>query len=173
MDYAPNGSVAIGTVASDAERRLDVDIPASLNEPVTLAKAVTIGGPVTFGEPAASRSSLLAGGVGDGLALSDDGTISVDNGAYVNNGSVAASLFWSSGGAIADLDAANLGVCHYNDSTAHRPNDYGCCITMRSGNGEAGNNWLFQLALPTLGDPKWRRNINGTGWSVWWTWATA
>ena len=83
MDYAPNGSVAIGTVASDAERRLDVDIPASLNEPVTLAKAVTIGGPVTFGEPAASRSSLLAGGVGDGLALSDDGTISVDNGAYV------------------------------------------------------------------------------------------
>lgn len=33
--------------------------------------------------------------------------------------------------------------------------------------------WLFQLALPTFGDPKWRRNINGTGWSAWWTLATA
>lgn len=88
MDYAPNGSVAIGTVASDAERRLDVDIPARLNEPVTLAKAVT------FGEPAASRKSLLAGGVGGGLALSDDGTLSVDNWAYVKK-LVESSTEWA------------------------------------------------------------------------------
>lgn len=96
-----------------------------------------------------------------------------DNGAYVNNGTVAASLFWSSGEAVADLDATNLGVCHYNDSTAHRPNDYGCCLTMRCGDGGAGADWLFQLALPTSGDPKWRRNVNKTGWSSWWTWSTA
>lgn len=29
--------------------------------------------------------------------------------------------------------------------------------------------WLFEFALPTMGDPYWRRNINGGGWTSWWT----
>lgn len=44
---------------------------------------------------------------------------------------------------------------------------------MRCGDGGQGANWVFQLALPTVGDPKWRRNINGSGWTSWWTWATS
>lgn len=110
--------------------------------------------------------------IGDGLTVSD-GAIAVDNGAYVNNGPAASALFWSSGDSVADLDEANLGVCHYDVSTDHRPNDYGCCLTMRCGDGRQGANWVFQLALPTVGDPKRRRNINGSGWTSWWTWATS
>lgn len=64
-----------------------------------------------------------------------------------------------------DLDACGPGVFSYNASTANRPTDYGTCVCIRAG----GGNWLFQLALPTEGDPLWRRNINGAGWSSWWT----
>lgn len=122
--------------------------------------------------PLATTSSPGAVSVGGGLKVSG-GRLSVDNGAYVNNGPAASALFWSSGDSVADLDEANLGVCHYDVSTDHRPNDYGCCLTMRCGDGRQGANWVFQLALPTVGDPKWRRNINGSGWTSWWTWATS
>lgn len=119
------------------------------------------------------RKRLYAGAmVGSGLKF-NDGTLSVDNGVYANNGPAASALFWSSGDTVADLDKANLGVCHYGTNTNHRPNDYGCCLTMRCGNGGQSSEWVFQLALPTLGDPKWRRNINGAGWSSWWTWTTS
>lgn len=122
--------------------------------------------------PLATTSSPGAVSVGGGLKVSGS-TLSVDNGVYVNNGPAASALFWSSGDSVADLDEANLGVCHYDVSTDHRPNDYGCCLTMRCGDGGQGANWFFQLALPTVGDPKWRRNINGAGWTIWWTWATS
>lgn len=145
-----------------------VDVIATSDEVKVPASSIT-GVLPESALPTASDTSKGIMQVGSGLTVSG-GTVSVDNGAYVNNGSVAASLFWSSGEAVADLDAANLGVCHYTDSTAHRPNDYGCCLTMMGG---PDKDWLFQLALPTRGDPKWRRNINSNGWSTWWTWATS
>lgn len=67
-----------------------------------------------------------------------------------------------------DLDACGPGVFSYNASTANRPTDYGTCVCIRAGDGTTSI-WLFQLALPTEGDPLWRRNINGTGWTSWWT----
>lgn len=67
-----------------------------------------------------------------------------------------------------DLDTCGPGVFSYNASTAARPTDYGTCVCIRAGDGTTST-WLFQLALPTVGDPLWRRNINGAGWSSWWT----
>lgn len=64
-----------------------------------------------------------------------------------------------------DLDACGPGVFSYDTSTESRPTSYGTCVCIRAG----GGNWLFQVALPTAGDPLWRRNINGAGWSSWWT----
>lgn len=63
------------------------------------------------------------------------------------------------------LDTCGPGVFSYNGSTANRPTDYGVCLSFVAGSGD----WLFQLALPTMGDPLWRRNINGAGWEGWWT----
>lgn len=67
-----------------------------------------------------------------------------------------------------DLDACGPGVFSYNESTANRPTDYGTCVCIRAGDGTDTGNWLFQVALPTIGDPYWRRNINGAGWTSWW-----
>jgi len=63
------------------------------------------------------------------------------------------------------LDTCGPGVFSYNESTANRPTGWGVCLSFVAGSG----NWLFQLALPTSGDPLWRRNINGAGWEGWWT----
>ena len=71
-----------------------------------------------------------------------------------------------------DLDACGPGVFSYNASTAARPTDYGTCVCIRAGDGTTST-WLFELALPTVGDPLWRRNINGAGWEGWWQWTTS
>lgn len=74
MDFAPNGSVAIGTVADDSERRLDIDIP------------------MRFSDQASARASL---GLAVGAGLSTDGTtLSVDNWAYVKK-LVESSTEWA------------------------------------------------------------------------------
>ncbi len=62
------------------------------------------------------------------------------------------------------LDTCGPGVFSYDESTAARPTSYGTCVCIRAG----GGNWLFEFALPTVGDPLWRRNINGAGWTSWW-----
>jgi hypothetical protein len=63
------------------------------------------------------------------------------------------------------LDTCGPGVFTYNTSTKGRPTGYGVCVSLT---GDVGH-WLFQVALPTEGNPLWRRNINGGGWSSWWT----
>lgn len=68
-----------------------------------------------------------------------------------------------------DLNTCGPGVFLYNIDTANRPNDYGMCVSFVVQEG----NWVFQLALPTAGDPHWRRNINNAGWEGWWTATTA
>lgn len=68
-----------------------------------------------------------------------------------------------------DLNTCGPGVFVYNIDTANRPNDYGMCVSFVVQDG----NWVFQLALPTAGDPHWRRNINGSGWEGWWQWTTS
>lgn len=68
-----------------------------------------------------------------------------------------------------DLNTCGPGVFQYNTDTANRPNDWGMCLSFVIENGH----WLFQVALPTAGDPHWRRNINGNGWTDWWTATTA
>lgn len=70
---------------------------------------------------------------------------------------------------ISDCNTCGTGYFHYAADTANRPNDWGLLLSFAVQDG----NWLFQVALPTSGDPHWRRNINGGGWSSWWTWATA
>ena len=67
-----------------------------------------------------------------------------------------------------DLDACGPGVFSYDTSTTSRPTDYGTCVCIRAGDGTTST-WLFEFALPTVGDPLWRRNINGGGWTSWWT----
>ena len=71
---------------------------------------------------------------------------------------------FAAGGSVADLDSCGPGVFSYNVSTANRPTDWGVCLSFVAASGS----WLFQLALPTMGDPHWRRNINGVGWTSWW-----
>lgn len=75
----------------------------------------------------------------------------------------------AAGDSVADLDTCGTGVFSYNVSTAHAPTSYGACVSLSA----AGGNWLFQVALPTAGEPHWRRNINGAGWTAWWQWATS
>lgn len=76
----------------------------------------------------------------------------------------------SGSGIATDLDNVTPGVWMYNVETAHIPNDWGVCLTIWSDlDREAQRDWRFQLAFPTSGDPKWRRNVNRTGWSSWWT----
>lgn len=75
----------------------------------------------------------------------------------------------AAGDSVADLDTCGTGVFSYNVSTAHAPTSYGTCVSLSAASGS----WLFQLALPTGGEPHWRRNINGAGWSAWWQWATS
>ena len=69
-----------------------------------------------------------------------------------------------------DLDSATPGIWEYNTDTKNGPTQWGVCLVLWSEeDAAASSDWKFQLALPTGGDPKWRRNINRTGWSNWWT----
>ena len=68
-----------------------------------------------------------------------------------------------------NLDTCGPGLFKYGTATANRPTDYGICMSFEVD----GGSWRFQLALPTSGDPHWRRNINNSGWSSWWQWTTS
>lgn len=67
-----------------------------------------------------------------------------------------------------DLNTCEPGVYYYTSNTTGRPTDWGACVCIFNGDSK----WKFQLALPTSGDPYWRRNINDAGWTQWWTWTT-
>lgn len=110
--------------------------------------------------------------VGSGLALSDRGVLSVNDGKYFTNNNVdrralTSDMFIGYSPTNNNLDDCGPGFWWYDASIAHSPDDYGVCLTMWSAGDGA---WKFQLALPTIGDPKWRRNINNSGWSNWWSW---
>lgn len=67
------------------------------------------------------------------------------------------------------LDTCGPGLFKYGTATAGTPTEWGICMSFEVD----GGNWRFQLALPTAGEPHWRRNINNSGWSSWWQWSTA
>lgn len=93
------------------------------------------------------------------------------NGYALNHPEYMLKELLATGDSVTDLNTCGPGVFSYNASTANRPTDYGTCVCIRAGGSTS--TWLFQLALPTVGDPHWRRNINGGGWSAWWQWATS
>jgi hypothetical protein len=95
------------------------------------------------------------------------GDAKVTGGLEVGGGPIARAAL--GGNAVTDdLDACGPGVFTYNTSTRGRPTNYGVVLSLT---GDAGH-WAFQLALPTSGEPHWRRDINGGGWTPWWQWAT-
>lgn len=122
MDFAPNGSVAIGTVADDSERRLDIDIP------------------MRFSDQASARASL---GLAVGAGLSTDGTtLSVDNWAYVKKlveSSTEWAYIWSNAESSRFVRwRVLMGICYVE---AVRVNDVG------SGGWKAGT--IPDSALPS------------------------
>ena len=128
--------------------------------------------------PKGTAEVMANGGEGDGNVLlyagaydSDGNTFAMSPAAYTLNHPeylLSALLGGNDGGSgvpvTSDLDTCGPGVFTYNTSTESRPTDYGTCVCIRAGGGD----WLFEFALPTVGDPHWRRNINGAGWSSWW-----
>jgi hypothetical protein len=115
----------------------------------------------------------MHGGSGNSFAMSPDGYM-LNHPEYL-----AAALLGTGGDGLggttdgvataSDLNACGPGVWSYGSSTANRPTDWGVCLSFAADNG----NWLFQLALPTIGEPCWRRNVNGGGWTAWWQFTTA
>lgn len=101
--------------------------------------------------------------VGDNHVTMTGGSFDLSNPEYLTKELLSESAVAS------DLNTCGPGVFEYNTDTANRPSNYGMCVSFRTQNG----NWLFQLALPTAGDPHWRRNINGAGWEGWRQWATS
>lgn len=114
----------------------------------------------------ANDVTIKCGGIiaGSGLALSDRGVLSTNDDAIMHD------IFSASSDKPKDLNTVEAGVCGYDRGTANAPTDWGICITMFVGNS---NEWKFQLAFPTLGEPHWRRNVNSAGWSNWWSWTTS
>ena len=86
----------------------------------------------------------------------------------VSEATNGSNIAFNAGDSVADLNTCGPGVFSYNQSTGNRPTDWGVCLSFVAGSGA----WLFQLALPTAGEPHWRRNINNGGWSAWWQWTT-
>lgn len=102
--------------------------------------------------------------VGSGLALSNIGILSVDRRALTSD------MFVGYTPTNNNLNDCGPGFWWYNSSTSNRPTEYGVCLSIYSSDDGA---WKFQLALPTAGEPHWRRNVNNTGWSNWWSWTTS
>lgn len=102
--------------------------------------------------------------VGSGLALSSYGVLSTNDDAIMHD------IFSAKADKPKDLNTVEAGVCGYDRGTANAPTDWGICITMFVGDA---NEWGFQLAFPTLGEPHWRRKVNEAGWSNWWSWTTS
>ena len=101
--------------------------------------------------------------VGSGLALSDRCVLSTNDNAIMHD------IFSASADKPKDLNTVEAGICGYDRGTANAPTDWGVCITMFVGDS---NEWKFQLAFPTLGEPHWRRRVNEAGWSKWYSWTT-
>lgn len=114
----------------------------------------------------AANVTIKSGGIraGAGLTLSDGDTLSTNDDAIMHD------IFSVSADKTKDLNTVEAGVCGYDRGTANTPTDWGVCITMFVGDS---NEWKFQLAFPTHGDPYWRRKINEAGWSNWWSWTTS
>lgn len=100
---------------------------------------------------------------GSGLTLSG-GKLSANDDAIMHD------IFSASSDKPKDLNTVEAGVCGYDRGTANAPTNWGVCITMFVGDS---NEWKFQLAFPTSGEPHWRRSINEAGWSNWWSWTTS
>nr|DAF04138.1 MAG TPA: hypothetical protein [Caudoviricetes sp.] len=115
--------------------------------------------------PVGSTSQRGIMQVGYGLGV-EDGLLSADKADLTNMLFVCDRIS-------ADLNTATPGVWMYNTDTASSPSEWGVCLVLWSEvDGQANADWKFQLAFPTAGDPKWRRNINRQGWSNWWTMPT-
>lgn len=158
-----------------------VDVIATSDKVVTPADSIE--GTISADNlPVATHESLGALIPGKDFSLGADGGIELQRPVLDSEGAGngifgAAGIVFSnvggghSGSKIAtDLDNVTPGVWMYNKETAHIPNDWGVCLTIWSNlDREGQGDWRFQLAFPTGGDPKWRRNINRGGWSSWWT----
>lgn len=134
-----------------------------------------------------SSSTANKQGVWSGMGLGDDLSAKGDSlklqRPVIDSTNIGDSIFGAAGvvfsnvggghsgsGLAADLDNVTPGVWMYNNETAHIPNDYGLCLTIWSDLDRVGKgDWRVQLSFPTVGDLKWRRNINRNGWSSWWT----
>ena len=138
-----------------------VDVMATSDKVVTHADSIE--GTISADNlPVGSTSQRGIMQVGDGLGV-EDGLLSADK------ADLKKAMF-ACGRISKDLNSATPGVWIYNTDTANVPNDWGVCLVLWSEvNAAAGSDWKFQLAFPTVGDPKWRRNITRTGWSNWWT----
>lgn len=181
MDFAPNGSVAIGTVANESKRQLDIAIPISMSGGASMPAEYLSGIVSPDLIPTANHVTRGISKFSREFATAADGTVSLarpvadetDSGEDSPGASGAifsANEDGRSSTSIGDLDYALPGVWSYNRNTDNRPSDYGLCLVMWTQlDGSANSDWKFQIAFPTAGDPKWRRNVNRGGWSDWWT----
>lgn len=157
-----------------------VDVIATSDRVVTPADS--IDGTISSDNlPVATRESLGVVMPSAEFSIGGGGVLSlarqVPKGAHADAAEGAAgtifSVMWdgkTETGNPQDLNDATPGLWTYNTDTKNRPNDWGICLVLWSQHkGEANSDWKFQLAFPTGGAPKWRRNINRSGWSSWWT----
>lgn len=138
-----------------------VDVIATSDKVVTPADSIE--GTISADNlPVGSTSQRGIMQVGYGLGV-EDGLLTADKADLTN-------MLFVCGRISADLDTATPGVWMYNTDTTSTPNQWGVCLVLWSEvDGSETSDWKFQLAFPTGGDPKWRRNINRAGWSNWWT----
>lgn len=157
--YAPvsekNDRIGVVSTSYDPFRMEDGGFPYEIDYSVSYVSSL----PSDAAAVTIKQGGLL---IGDGLTLSDT-VLSTDNDA------IGHDIFDAGQRSVEDLNNVGSGICSYNSDTVNRPTEWGVCITMFAGD----RNWKFQLALPTMGDPHWRRNINSTGWSNWWSWTTS
>lgn len=138
-----------------------VDVIATSDKVVTPADSID-GTIPADNLPVGSTSQRGILQVGNGLSVTD-GMLSADKADLTN-------MLFVCGRLSTNLDIATPGVWTYNTDTTSRPSSWGVCLVLWSEvDGAANGDWKFQLAFPTGGDPMWRRNINRTGWSQWWT----
>ena len=118
----------------------------------------------------ATRNAMGLGNTTGALPISNGGTGATSAAqAAANLGGHNLAKQSLTGQYTSNLNTCEPGVYHYTSNTTGRPNDWGVCVCIFNSDSK----WKFQLALPTSGDPYWRRNINGAGWTKWWTWTTA
>lgn len=157
-----------------------VDVIATSDEVST--NADSIEGTISADNlPVATRESLGVVMPSAEFSIGGDGLLSlarhVPKGAHAAAAEGAAgtifSVVWdgkTETGNPPDLNDATPGLWIYNTDTNNRPSNWGVCLVLWTQHeGNANSDWKFQLAFPTGGGPKWRRNINRAGWSSWLT----